>query len=213
MSRICNLFFRPPDPIEVRLYDRHARRPLRAWVKILAAGIVFGMLLLLASQAFASPAGGRPLHLPGSQAVAFGGNRFDVSLRPQSVAGLARHAAMARLSGLHERHNRRDLRRVLGADPVKKPWCGYAMAYAVEKSGGQPVAGYPRAIAWRHFGRPVERHLARKGDIAVIRTRRGHHVTLVDHVAGGRLYGLGGNQSNRVKISTYRLSAVVAVRR
>lgn len=121
--------------------------------------------------------------------------------------------ALMKLEGLHERKNRKQLQKVLGVNPARVPWCGYAVAYAVRKAGGKPVRGYPSAAAWKRFGRAVSKQRARKGDIAVIRTKRGYHVTIVSHIDGDRLYGIGGNQGNSVQLSAFSLRSVSSVRR
>lgn len=116
--------------------------------------------------------------------------------------------------GLHERKNAGTLRRAIGVNPARVPWCGYFVAKAAKRSGYKPPAGAGRAYSWTKFGRKVSRSGARKGDVVVIRTRRGHHVTIYAGSAGkGRFKGLGGNQSNRVKVSTYSTRSIVAVRR
>lgn len=116
--------------------------------------------------------------------------------------------------GLHERKNAGTLRRAIGVNPARVPWCGYFVAKAAKRSGYKPPAGAGRAYSWTKFGRKVSRSGARKGDVVVIRTRRGHHVTIYAGSAGkGRFKGLGGNQSNRVRVSTYSTRSIVAVRR
>jgi hypothetical protein len=71
------------------------------------------------------------------------------------------------------------------------------------------------AASWRKFGQPVGVRSARRGDVVVIRTGRRFHVSLFDHIDPRRqyVYLFGGNQSNRVQLSRYRASSVVAVRR
>ena len=121
--------------------------------------------------------------------------------------------ALQSMDGWHERTNRKALQSRLGVNPAKTPWCGYAVAYAVKKAGGTPVKGYPRAASWKRFGKGVKLSQARKGDIVVIRTKRGHHVSIFTYRKNGRVCLRGGNQSNRMKVSCYRASSVRAVRR
>lgn len=113
--------------------------------------------------------------------------------------------------GLHEREHRQTLKRTLGVDPARVPWCGYFLAHVVRKSGMKPPAGYGRAISWAKWGRSVPVRQARAGDIAVV--RGGRHVGVVSHVSGGKVYLVGGNQSNRVRLSGYPLRGVVSIRR
>lgn len=125
----------------------------------------------------------------------------------------ARLAIVERHVGLHERTNRTALRKLMGVDPVRTKWCGYFVAYVVERAGGKAPSGYPAAKSWARWGNGVPVTSARPGDIVVIRTRRGHHVTVYKARVGDRIVGCGGNQSNRVKCSSYSVRAVRAVRR
>lgn len=138
---------------------------------------------------------------------------FKLSSAPGISVGHKTVSALKQIEGLHERKHRKKLKSIVGVDPARVPWCGYAAAYAIKKAGKTPPKGYPRAASWKRYGTAVNRSSARAGDIAVIRTRRGHHVTIVSHIKDGRLYGIGGNQGNRVKVSGYRLGSVVSVRR
>lgn len=119
---------------------------------------------------------------------------------------------LTKLKGLHESRNNKALRNIMGVNPRRIPWCGYAVAYALRRNGLTPPKGYPRALNWRKYGRPVKYSQAKKGDIVVIRTRWGHHVTVLHSKHGSRFAGIGGNQSNRLKISKYRVSSIVSVR-
>lgn len=120
---------------------------------------------------------------------------------------------ISKLTGMHERSNRAALKRTLGVDPVRVPWCGAAVAWAVRKAGRKPPAGYMRAISWKQYGKAVTIRAARRGDIVVVKNRRGNHVSIVTKVSGGKVCATGGNQSNRVKQSCYSARSVVAVRR
>lgn len=120
---------------------------------------------------------------------------------------------ISKLNGMHERSNRAALKRTLGVDPARIPWCGAAAAWAVRKAGRKPPAGYMRAIAWRGYGKAVSMSHARRGDVLVLRNKRGHHVTILTRKAKGKICAIGGNQGNRVKESCYSARAVVAVRR
>lgn len=129
-------------------------------------------------------------------------------------ASPARVDVIKRVAGLHEVKNRKTIQRMIGVNPSKTPWCGYAIAYAVRKAGGKPPKGYPSARAWKHFGRAIPIQNARKGDVIVLRTKRGYHVTIYNgRTSKGRFSGCGGNQSNRFQCSNYRVSSIRAVRR
>ena len=135
-------------------------------------------------------------------------------LTKEASASQARLVAIKAVEGLHERKHRKQIKRIVGVNPAATPWCGYAVAYAVKRAGGTPVKGYPKAISWTRFGKPVSLSQARKGDIVVIRTRRGHHVTVYSkRLSKARFEGCGGNQSNQFKCSGYRVANVKAVRR
>lgn len=125
-----------------------------------------------------------------------------------------RYTAIKQLEGLHERKHRTKIRKIIGVDPARTPWCGAAVAYAVRKAGGVPVKGHLGAANWKRFGKAVKRSGARKGDIVVYRFKRGHHVAIFSHFTkAGRHVACGGNQSNRFKCSSYRNSSMKAVRR
>jgi len=103
---------------------------------------------------------------------------------------------------------------MVGINPSTTPWCGAATAYAVRKAGGKPVAGHNKAVNWKKFGRGVSLASARKGDVVVLRFKRGYHVGIYSKkVKGGRVEICGGNMSNRFKCSAYRTKWVKAVRR
>lgn len=132
----------------------------------------------------------------------------------EAHANPARLAAIKRVEGLHERKNRKAIQAMVGVNPVSTPWCGAATAYAVRKAGGKPVAGHNKAVSWTKFGKGVSLASARKGDIVVLRFKRGYHVGVYSKKAGnGRIEVCGGNMSNRFKCSNYRTAHVKAVRR
>ena len=129
-------------------------------------------------------------------------------------ASQARLAAIKAVEGLHERKHRKQIKRIVGVDPVRVPWCGAGVAYAVRKAGGTPVKHPLKAVNWVRFGKSVSLSQARKGDIVVIRTRRGYHVTVYSkRLSKTRFEGCGGNQSNSFKCSGYRVANVKAIRR
>lgn len=134
-----------------------------------------------------------------------------VALQSPSLASPADN--LQKLSGMHERSNRAQLKKILGIDPARIPWCGAAVAWAVKKAGRKPPAAPLRAISWRSYGKSVTISSARRGDVFVVRNRRGHHVSIVTKKSAGKICGIGGNQSNQVKESCYGARSVVAVRR
>lgn len=121
---------------------------------------------------------------------------------------------LSKLTGMHERQNRAQLKRILGIDPARIPWCGAAVSWAVRKAGRKPPAAPLKAISWRSYGKAVTLSSARRGDVVVVRNRRGHHVAIITRQPNkGKVCALGGNSSNRVKETCYSARAVVAVRR
>lgn len=142
---------------------------------------------------------------------AFGAASFTAT---DAQANVGRLRAIEKVVGLHERKNNKTIRRLVGVNPARTPWCGAAVAYAVRKAGGKPVKGHLGAKNWSRFGKGVKLSSARKGDIVVLRNKRGYHVAVFKKHAGkGRIIACGGNMSNRFKCSKYRTSGVRAVRR
>ncbi|WP_064692040.1 TIGR02594 family protein [Rhizobium aegyptiacum] len=103
----------------------------------------------------------------------------------------------------------------LSINPRRTSWCGAFLAFVAKRSSRQPPANPNMAVSWKRFGKPVFFRSAKRGDVVVIRSGRRFHVSLFDHFDQRRqyVYLFGGNQSNRVQLSRYRASSVVAVRR
>lgn len=114
-------------------------------------------------------------------------------------------------SGLSERGNNKQLRRILGVNPARTPWCGKFVTAVVTEAGHKIPHASGLARSWMKYGKRVT--VPRPGDIVVIRTKRGYHVGIFSHMKDGKVFLLGGNQSNRVKVSGYALSRIVAMRR
>lgn len=140
-----------------------------------------------------------------------------LALATQSAeASQGRYAAIKALEGMHERTHRTSLRKRIGVDPARVPWCGYAVAYSVRKAGGKPVKGYPSARSWERFGSPVSKANIRKGDIV---TRYSKYSRSKRHVgiSGGRVKGgaivCSGNTSDRVRCTVWKDSTIKAARR
>ena len=130
-----------------------------------------------------------------------------------SHAGAGAYQIAKRYVGLHEAKHTGKLAKYLGVNPRRTPWCG-AFAGAVAKKAGKKVpAGYMRAASWMNSGKAVSLKRARRGDVVVVRTSRGNHVGFYAGQKDGKVLLLGGNQSNQVKISGYRINSVKAVRR
>lgn len=101
----------------------------------------------------------------------------------------------------------------LDQDDSKTAWCGIFRGYLGLWTGtGIPQAHY-RAKEWLTWGEAVPLSEARRGDTVVTKRSGGYHVALFDRLEGGRLYLLGGNQSNKVSIAPFAPSLVQGVRR
>ena len=115
--------------------------------------------------------------------------------------------------GLHERKHPAKIRKIVGVNPQRTPWCGAFAGAVVKRDGKNPPRGFMKAASWRNWGKPVKLKQARKGDVVVIRTKRGYHVGFYAGAENGRVKLIGGNQSNQVKVTAYRASSVRAIRR
>jgi uncharacterized protein (TIGR02594 family) len=99
-------------------------------------------------------------------------------------------------------------------------WCGATVGYCVAKAGIRPV--YTRgldtksflwAASWLDWGTPATE--PQPGDVLVFDFGHGdHHVTLFDHDNGDGTWACrGGNQDHEVKISNFRKSRCMGIRR
>ena len=129
------------------------------------------------------------------------------------VANAGTFTTAKRFLGMHEVKHNKALRKAVGVNPRRTPWCGAFVGAVVKMNGKAAPKGHARAASWKKWGKGVSLKKARKGDVVVIRTKRGHHVGFFAGFKDGRVTLLGGNQSNRVKYSNYRIRSVQAVRR
>ncbi len=135
------------------------------------------------------------------------------SLMSASQAEAGTYNIAKRYMGLHENKHTGKLKKYMGVNPRRTPWCGAFVAVVSKRAGKSVPGGHLRAANWKRVGKAVSLKNARKGDIVVIRTKRGHHVGFYAGRKNGRVQVLGGNQSNMVKISNFRASSVQTVRR
>jgi uncharacterized protein (TIGR02594 family) len=126
---------------------------------------------------------------------------------PMVEAGQGLVQAAQKYIGLQERRNRAALKRILGVDPVRIPWCGAFMGKIVRGNGGKPPKGFLKASNWSRWGARASGPVA--GSVAVMRS----HVLVVTHVDGRRVCGISGNASNAVARKCYPRSRVIAYRR
>lgn len=93
-------------------------------------------------------------------------------------------------------------------------WCSSFANYVMIKSGHKGTNS-AAALSWRTYGSPVAPNEIKYGDICVFDWGNGHgHVTFFSRVLGsGIIECIGGNQSDMVRASTYKLSSVAYIRR
>lgn len=115
-----------------------------------------------------------------------------------------------RYIGLSEHKNRKQLKALLGVDPVRTPWCGALTAMVVRKAGRKPPKGANIARSWLRYGKPVKVSMARPGDIVVVSSVR-NHVGIFSHRQGGKMCLVSGNSRNMVRVGCY--SRIQGVRR
>ncbi|MCT8003074.1 TIGR02594 family protein [Sphingomonas sanguinis] len=91
------------------------------------------------------------------------------------------------------------------------PWCGLTMAYIAKRAAKTPPAKPLWARNWTKFG--TDSAQPDLGDIIVFKRGLGGHVGLYVGEDETHLHILGGNQGNRVCISRYDESLILAVRK
>ena len=100
----------------------------------------------------------------------------------------------------------------LKATDDETPWCSSFMCAAAESTGFKSTKS-ARAKSWLDYGIPGDGPV---GDIAIFTREGGGHVAFVNKkfTKGDAVVNcLGGNQSNRVKVSDYDSSRLVGFRR
>jgi uncharacterized protein (TIGR02594 family) len=101
----------------------------------------------------------------------------------------------------------------LDRDDSKTAWCGCIRGlWGLETGTGVPAAHY-RAANWLNWGVEVALKDAKRGDTVVLKRQGGFHVGLWDRIENGKVYLLGGNQSNTTSIAPFVKSLVQGVRR
>ena len=125
--------------------------------------------------------------------------------------------------GYNERTHRAELREFTGVDPVRTEWCAAFVNAVLEESNieSNNSHAYPlTARAFLDWGQRVHKDNIQPGDIVVFpRGNQGWqgHVGfyLKTQIVNGVEYYLilGGNQSNKVSIVTYRSNRALGIRR
>jgi uncharacterized protein (TIGR02594 family) len=91
------------------------------------------------------------------------------------------------------------------------PWCGVFVAAVMKEAGYPRPAAWYRAKAWLDYGVALQRPT--RGCIVVYDRKGGGHVGFVTAVdENGRIFTLGGNQSNMVSEVPFDRSRAVGFR-
>jgi uncharacterized protein (TIGR02594 family) len=94
-------------------------------------------------------------------------------------------------------------------------WCAAFVGAMLKRAGIKP-SGSLLARSYLKWGQEVPIAQAKRGDIGIIprgdSTWQGH-VFFIDRIVGGRVYALGGNQSDSVNVTTYPAASLLGVRR
>lgn len=107
---------------------------------------------------------------------------------------------------LHEKANNSQIRKVTKVNPARIPWCA-AFVNGILNELGIRGTGSNAAISFNKYKTPTKNPT--KGDIVVFR----HHVGFFQGFSGNRVAVLGGNQSNKVKVSYFSKSSVLSYRK
>ena len=124
--------------------------------------------------------------------------------------------------GLHEVRNRKQIKKLLGVDPVRTEWCAAfvnAMLASQDMPGSDSVSNYPlMARSFLYWGESVDQ--AQVGDIMVFsrgtNNWQGHVGFYIGTVnRNGLIYYkiLGGNQDNSINITEYPATRLLGIRR
>lgn len=95
------------------------------------------------------------------------------------------------------------------ADEV--PWCASFVCWCLQQAGMKHTHS-AAAKSYADYGTQVNSQDLRYGCVVVLRRVGGFHVGFVMRREGDNIVVLGGNQSDQVKLSTYPMSKIVALR-
>ena len=124
--------------------------------------------------------------------------------------------------GLHEVRDRKQIKKLVGVDPVRTEWCAAfvnAMLASQDMPGSDSVSDYPlMARSFLYWGESVDH--AQVGDIMVFSRGRNNWQGHVGFYIGtvnrnGLIYYkiLGGNQNNSINITEYPANRLLGIRR
>lgn len=116
--------------------------------------------------------------------------------------------------GYTETKNTKELKRILGINPIHIAWCS-AFITAMERRAGHKGTGDLLARSYLKYGFKVPINDAKLGDIVVFkRGKYPHgHVGYFVRFEGNNVVVLGGNQDNSVKYSIWSQDKILGVRR
>lgn len=120
------------------------------------------------------------------------------------------HKEASRFIGLHEKIHNNILKPLMNVNPVRTPWCAAFVNAILEKTGFKG-SGSLQARSFTNYG--VKTNDPQKGDIVVMRTHVGFFEGYTYRNGKKYVIVLGGNQNNRVQISEYPASKVIAYRK
>jgi len=94
------------------------------------------------------------------------------------------------------------------------PWCGTFVAHCLQIAGITPPKNWFRAKEYALYGTPCNKTSIPFGAICVKSRVGGGHVffAVARDSSGTIIYGLGGNQRNKVSIVPFKLTDIDAVR-
>jgi uncharacterized protein (TIGR02594 family) len=100
-----------------------------------------------------------------------------------------------------------------GATQDEVAWCSSFVNWCIQKAGGKGTRSV-RARSWLKWGKPVD--VPQKGDVVIFsrppETWTGHVAFFISD-EGATITVLGGNQSNKVKLSKYDKTRLLGYRR
>ena len=104
---------------------------------------------------------------------------------------------------------------VFGLSNDEVAWCSCFVGYVMDMNGYDISDQTPMARSWDTFGHETTE--PKRGDIVVFWRESPlsgwGHVGFLDRIEGDKIFVLGGNQSNRVKISWYPKHRLVSYRK
>lgn len=89
------------------------------------------------------------------------------------------------------------------------PWCGVFVAHCLQKAGHRPPRHWYRAKGWLEWGEPCE---PAYGAICILNREGGGHVFFVTKVSKSYIWGVGGNQGDKVCEAKFDHARVIGFR-